>query len=87
MTMKLNGLLSPKAQELVEKTKQPTPKYHCTSCAKLTDGMYCTCYQRPVDVNYNKCYNHSHYSPRKKVFKAVSNLTEIVMENAKLKLA
>lgn len=73
--------LSPKAQEFLKKTEQPQPKYFCATCTKLKDGNYCDCFQRPVDKDYNRCFNHSSYSPIVAVFKAPENIEEIALAN------
>ena len=75
--------LSPQAQSFVKQTTQPTPKYFCATCVKLKDGCFCDCFQRPVDAEHNRCFNHSNYSPRKIVFKAPDNLIEIMEREGK----
>ena len=75
------SLLSPQAQAYVNKTAAPQPKYFCATCLKLKDGNYCDCFQRPVDADYNRCYNHSNYKPVVTVFKAADNIEEIALAN------
>lgn len=59
----------------------PTPKYHCASCAKMNSELRCDVFERRVEPDYNKCFNHSHYqpsfksyvSPSKELFKLIED--------------
>lgn len=73
--------LSPQAQQLIKKTTQPQPKYFCVTCTKLKDGNFCDCFQRRVEADYNRCFNHSNYNPVLAVFKAPENIEEIAIAN------
>jgi hypothetical protein len=87
MVQAIIGGLSPQAQQFVNKTTQPTPKYYCSTCIKLKDGCFCDCFIRPVDAEHNKCFNHSNYSQRLIIFKAPDNLDAIIEAEEKKRLA
>lgn len=59
-----------------------TPKHFCQTCDKC-DNNRCTFYNRPIVKDYNRCFNHSKYSPITVAFKAPDNLEEIVREEEK----
>lgn len=73
--------LTPQAQQFVKETTQPQPKYFCATCAKLKNGNFCDCFQRRVEPDYNRCFNHSNYNPVLAVFKAPENIEEIAIAN------
>lgn len=73
--------LTPQAQQFVKETTQPQPKYFCATCAKLKNGNFCDCFQRRVEADYNRCFNHSNYNPVLAVFKAPENIEEIAIAN------
>lgn len=79
--------LSPQAREYLRKTGTPQPKYYCATCLKLKNNNYCDCFQRPVEAEYNRCYNHSNYKPVLAVFKAPDNIDEIAAEAEEKKYA
>lgn len=87
MVQALIGGLSPQAQQYVNKTTQPAPKYYCATCTKLKDGCFCDCFVRPVNPEQNRCFNHSNYAQRLIVFKAPENLEVLVEEEEKKKYA
>lgn len=60
-----------------EQKEQPIPKYHCRTCQKFSN-MRCDCFQRRVEPDYNRCFNHSWYRPAIINFKVASNLEEIM---------
>ena len=57
----------------------PTPSYYCRDCNKRC-GNRCTFFSRPIDMNFNRCFNHSFYSPIHAAFRATANLEQIVIE-------
>ena len=61
------------------KKEVKTPDFYCESCEKRC-GSRCTFYQRPVVADYNRCFNHSNYSPIQAVFKAKEDLEKIIEE-------
>lgn len=61
-----------------------TPNFYCRSCENNCD-KHCSFYDRPVDPNYNRCFNHTFYHPIAIRFKAPSNLEEIVQKEEELK--
>lgn len=73
--------LTPQAQQFVKETTQPQPKYFCATCAKLKNGNFCDCFQRRVEADYNRCFNHSNYNPVLAIFKAPENIEEIAIAN------
>lgn len=77
----MQSQLSPQAQQFVKETTLPQPKYYCATCAKLKNGNFCDCFQRPVEADYNRCYNHSNYKPILAIFKAPENIEEIAQAN------
>lgn len=56
---------------------QPEPKYYCSSCTKCTNS-FCSTYNRHVEPDFNKCFNHSNYNPIKAAFKVPDNLLELM---------
>lgn len=68
-----------------EQKEQPIPKYHCRTCQRFTN-MRCDCFQRRVEPEYNRCFNHSWYKPAIINFKVVSNLEEIMEKEEQEKL-
>lgn len=56
------------------------PKYFCGSCEKCINNR-CMVFQRHVIPDYNRCFYHSNYSPHVVLFKPITNLEEIVLEN------
>lgn len=77
----IQSQLSPQAQQYVKQSSQPQPKYLCATCTKLKEGSFCDCFQRPVDKDYNRCFNHSNYNPIVAVFKAPENIEEVALAN------
>lgn len=64
----------------VKKEKEiKTPDFYCESCEKRC-GNRCTFYNRPIVKDYNRCFNHSNYSPIQAVFKAKEDLEKIIEE-------
>lgn len=59
-----------------------TPKYLCKSCTKCVDNR-CTFYNRPIITDYNRCFNHSQYSPLTASFKEPENLAEPIEQEEK----
>lgn len=58
------------------------PQYLCKTCTKCVNSR-CTFYNRQVEVDYNKCFNHSNYSPIATSFRSPDNLEEIVRNEEK----
>lgn len=80
-------LLSHEARVFLKKTEKPQPQYYCSSCLKLKDGSFCSCFQRRVEADYNRCYNHSNYDPIVTPFRVPANIDEIVRENEEKRYA
>ena len=55
-----------------------TPNFYCRECSKITGDSFCTFYQREVDPNRNRCYNHSYYLPFSTSFTVPPSLDENV---------
>lgn len=81
------SLVRPQTKQFINNAEQVQPKYYCATCLKLKDGNYCDCFQRPVDKNYHRCFNHSNYNPINAVFKAPDNIEEIALENEMKEIA
>lgn len=73
--------LSVKAAEYIKKTAEPLPQFVCSTCKKLQGNNFCSCFSRPVNTKYNKCWNHSNYNNISK-FKAPDNIDEIAYLNS-----
>lgn len=41
--------------------KVPTPKFFCGTCTRCNTDSKCDYFQRRVEPNYNRCFNHSSY--------------------------
>jgi len=54
-----------------------TPDFYCASCAKRY-GKQCTFYKRHIEPDYNRCFNHSYYSPDTASFVVLNNIEEII---------
>lgn len=39
----------------------PEPKHFCSTCTRLQNNTTCDCFQRRVEPDYNRCFNHSSY--------------------------
>jgi hypothetical protein len=76
-----------KFETVTVKTEEavPTPKHYCATCARLNNDLVCDCFQRRVEPNHNRCFNHSSYvSPSiKAVFKPIpkDEMDKIVEQN------
>lgn len=57
-----------------------TPKYFCKTCTKCVNSR-CSVFDRHIEPDYNRCFNHSNYSPNIVPFKAPSNIEEIAKDN------
>lgn len=79
-TRNCSSMLTTKAQEYLQQTTQPVPKYPCKTCKKQSNGR-CNCFNRPVDEKINRCFNHSAYNPIPANFKAPDNIEQIALEN------
>lgn len=66
-------------EEAMEKVLQPMPEHKCADCGKTFNGK-CLCFNRPIDVDYNKCFLHSFYNPVVIKFEPPPNLEEIMAE-------
>ena len=56
-----------------------TPRYFCKTCNKR-NGNNCACFQRPIEPDFNRCFNHSNYKPILAVFQVRSDLEELIQE-------
>lgn len=74
-------------QQVPQRKEQPQPKYYCATCLKLKNDNLCDCFQRRVEPDYNRCFNHSNYKPVLTVFKAADNIEEIAPANERKKYA
>lgn len=72
--------LSMKAQNYIKQTEEPQPKYLCSTCNKVNKN-FCNCFQRPINAEYNRCFNHSNYDPILGIFEAPENIEEIARAN------
>lgn len=63
-----------------EKVEMPVPKHYCNSCTRLGDDLICDCFNRRVEPDYNRCFNHSNYTPSFKALKYVSPPMEVFKE-------
>lgn len=53
------------------------PKYHCSSCTKCAKN-WCSFFNRHIEKDFNRCFNHSNYSPILASFKPQKNLEELI---------
>lgn len=59
--------------------QERVPEHYCRTCGNRKDN-HCDVFKRHVDIDYNRCFNHTNYPIRQISFKAPENLEEI-MEN------
>lgn len=78
----------------------PLPKHYCKDCkqcissgGEMVEGLLtaircrCTFYNRPVEPLYNKCFNHSNYSPVHTHYEEPENIVEIAIQNELKRIA
>ena len=73
-----SSMIKPKNNE----KEQALPQYHCSSC-EACSNKYCNVFDRRIEPDYNKCFNHTNYGNRQSVYQAPANLEEIVLANEK----
>ena len=64
-------------ENALEQALQPMPEHKCADCTKSRNEK-CLCFNRPIDLDYNKCYFHSFYTPCVINFEPPENLEEIM---------
>lgn len=58
----------------------PIPKYYCRSCNRCINKR-CSFFDRYVEPDYNKCFNHSDYKPTVTKYVSPVNIKEIATKN------
>ena len=66
-------------EKTVEQALQPMPEHKCADCTKSKNEK-CLCFNRPIDLDYNKCFFHSFYTPCVINFEPPDNLEQIMAE-------
>lgn len=69
-------------RQYIQKRKLPTPVFYCESCEKCISG-YCSFYERRVNTNFNRCFNHSNYHTVATKYQSPENITEIALNREK----
>lgn len=64
-------------EKTVEEVLQPMPEHKCADCTKSKNEK-CLCFNRPIDLDYNKCFFHSFYTPYVINFEPPENLEQIM---------
>lgn len=64
-------------EKTVEEVLQPMPEHKCADCTKSKNEK-CLCFNRPIDLDYNKCFFHSFYTPCVINFEPPENLEQIM---------
>lgn len=49
-------------KKLEKERNKNLPKFTCSSCGNCEDGRCLKINNRPVDINFNKCLNHTNYT-------------------------
>ena len=71
---------------LKDKLDKDIPKYTCKSCTKCSN-KWCSFFNRRVEPNFNKCFNHTFYYTVTTKYKSPNNLEEIVKEEESRRIA
>ena len=79
MSEVLSSAKALKGQSYVE---PELPQFKCRSCNNC-DGNRCSFFNRKVEPNFNKCFNHTFYNPEAIKFVPTSNFEELVREEEK----
>ena len=65
-------------REYCKKEKEvKTPAYFCTNCTNNTNS-FCSFYGRRINGDFNRCFNHSNYSPVSTKYRTPTRLNEII---------
>ena len=64
-------------KKLKEEAKKNLPKHFCSTCGHCVDGRCQMINNRPVDVKYNRCKNHTKEKKRKIELVQSATITEL----------
>jgi hypothetical protein len=65
------------SNNIIGEKKQPMPEYPCITCSHCS-GKWCNCFNRHVDITFNRCFYHSNYRPIEAVFKVQEGLEQVI---------